>query len=340
VYFVIFGYAPLRIADFLIPNSQPSSWILAIILVAPAAAWLSYRPWHNSITRTALRGAYLWLGVCFVALMILLPFEVIAWLADLRPPVAGQIALCAVALTCTLALANAFRFRIREVDIRSDKLTQELRLVHISDVHIGSRHPGFLARVVDKVREMRPDLVAITGDLVDFEGVSGDDLSPLAKIDVPVYFCIGNHERYVDCDAICARLEAHGVIVLRNACALEGTITFVGIDDAEGKTQVSQQLPNIERPSEPFTVLLYHRPDDFEAAAQSGIDLMLCGHTHNGQIVPFNFAVKRVFPRIAGLYEHAGAKLYVSPGTGTWGPPLRLGSVNEITLLKLGPAPV
>ena len=81
-------------------------------------------------------------------------------------------------------------------------------------------------------------------------------------------------------------------------------------------------------------MLLYHRPDGFEAAAAHGIPLMLAGHTHAGQIIPFNYLTRRVYPRLVGLFELDGARMYVSPGTGTWGPVLRLGSRSEITRLE------
>ena len=109
------------------------------------------------------------------------------------------------------------------------------------------------------------------------------------------------------------------------------------MDDADNPHQVATQLGRMRLLPGPFTLLLYHRPDGFEAAAEAGVDLMITGHTHNGQIAPFNWLVKRRFPRIAGLFQHAGASLYVSPGTGTWGPPMRLGSVNEVTLIELYP---
>ena len=85
---------------------------------------------------------------------------------------------------------------------------------------------------------------------------------------------------------------------------------------------------------------MYHRPDGAEDAARAGVDLMLCGHTHNGQIVPFNWIVRRHFPRIAGRFDIDGMMLYVSPGTGTWGPTMRLGSSNEITVFDVSPAPL
>ena len=80
---------------------------------------------------------------------------------------------------------------------------------------------------------------------------------------------------------------------------------------------------------------MYHRPIGFEAAVESGIDLMLAGHTHNGQIAPFNLIVGLGFEHMSGLYRHGGSYLYVTTGTGTWGPRMRLGSNNEIVLLKL-----
>ena len=85
-------------------------------------------------------------------------------------------------------------------------------------------------------------------------------------------------------------------------------------------------------------MLLYHRPDNWQFVSQSGVDLMLCGHTHAGQIFPFDLITRRYFPNLHGLYSKNGAHLYVSTGTGTWGPAMRLGSVNEITMINLLPS--
>ena len=150
--------------------------------------------------------------------------------------------------------------------------------------------------------------------------------------------------RYIGSDAIGARLEALGVTVLRNARTEWGAIRIIGIDDAEERDQVGRVLARMgadigERDRTAFTILMYHRPDGAEDAARAGVDLMLCGHTHNGQLVPFDWLVKRYFPRIAGRFDVDGMVLYVSPGTGTWGPTMRLGSSNEITVFELSPAP-
>jgi predicted MPP superfamily phosphohydrolase len=125
--------------------------------------------------------------------------------------------------------------------------------------------------------------------------------------------------------------------VIRNGTALHEGIQFIGIDDAEPKSHVRRELSRLTPEPDAYRILLYHRPDGAEDAAEWGAHLMLCGHTHNGQIVPFNFIVRRIFPRIRGLYHVDGMHLYVSPGTGTWGPILRLGSRSEISLFTLGP---
>ena len=192
----------------------------------------------------------------------------------------------------------------------------------------GSKTPGELALLVEGT-------TLITGDLIDMHGIGEADLAPLGEIESPALFCIGNHERYVDLEDICARLQNLGVEVLRNRTVSKNDIQFIGIDDSERKDQVARQLANFETSSDAYRVLLYHRPDGADAAATWGADLMLTGHTHRGQIFPFNLLVKRVFPQLYQSYEVEDMTLYVSPGTGTWGPVMRLGSKCEITAFNL-----
>ena len=116
---------------------------------------------------------------------------------------------------------------------------------------------------------------------------------------------------------------------------IAGALQITGIDDAEARDQVARELPAFKPDNERFQILLYHRPDGADAAANWGAHLMLTGHTHRGQVFPFYYLVKRVFPNIYGRYQAPGFTLYVSPGTGTWGPVMRLGSRCEITLIRL-----
>jgi predicted MPP superfamily phosphohydrolase len=214
-------------------------------------------------------------------------------------------------------------------DVRGTSIAQ------ITDLHIGSRGGGFLRRVVNRLNRLDADYVMITGDLVDFNGISSAELAPLADLTAPAYFCIGNHERYDDLEDICTRLDGHGVTVLRNRSVLAGGLQFVGVDDADARSQVRTTLATLTAAPGVYRVLLYHRPDGAEDAADWGAHLMLCGHTHNGQMFPFNYLVRRMYPRIRGRFDIGDMTLYVSRGTGTWGPVMRLGSRPEISMIQL-----
>jgi predicted MPP superfamily phosphohydrolase len=280
-----------------------------------------------------------WLGICFIAFCLLLPWELVGLIVPWPGRASGAVLLGLVAALTVVGVFNAHRLAIRTLEIPlidpAARPAAGTTLVQLSDVHVGSRSGRFLRRAVRRANTVDADAVLITGDLVDFRQIGRDVLAPLAELRAPAFFVIGNHERYVDCDDICRRLADLGITVLRNGTVRAGPLQLVGIDDAEPKSQVSRVLPYLEPDPDACRVLLYHRPDGVRDAAAWGFHLMLCGHTHNGQIVPFNYVVRRVFPRIQGLYRVDGLHLYVSPGTGTWGPVLRLGSRCEVTVLRL-----
>ena len=334
-YFLIVGYPVIRLVGSLAPGWRPTSLELLAILVLPVAGWLAYQAHVNWFTRWCARVAYTWIGACFVLLCVTVPWELARFGLGIPAPAAGWIVLTVFLPLVGWALVNAQQLPIKTVRVSSPKLARDLDIVQLSDVHIGSRTPAWLRRVVTRTNALAPDAVFVTGDLVDMRELSTRELDPIADIDAPVFFCIGNHERYVECDQICAQLESLGVEVLRNRDVDALGIRIVGIDDIEDRAQMAMALQGIEISPDRFTVLLYHRPDGLEAAMRAGVDLMLCGHTHNGQIVPFNWMVRRVYPKTAGRFDENGTVLYVSSGTGTWGPTMRLGTTNEITVLEL-----
>ena len=360
VYYLVFGYGQLAAAWIVFPDWRPGTAALLALLVAPAAGWLVHQARRNAWTRWLQRAVYLWVGLAFVLLCVVVPVHLLL-LLGLPDGIARGLLVAAWVLLALRSIVNAHRIEVRRIGLASPKLERPVRLVQVSDIHVGSRGPGFLPRIVRRVNALRPDAVLITGDLIDLMNLPGDALDAAGELAAPAFFAIGNHERYIGSDEVCARLETLGVTVLRNACTEWGAIRIIGIDDAEARDHVARKLERIapgtsagaggrdssgppaesgERGRLPFTVLMYHRPDGAEDAARAGVDLMLCGHTHNGQIVPFNWIVRRHFPRIAGRFDIDGMVLYVSPGTGTWGPTMRLGSSNEITVFDLSTAPI
>ncbi len=334
LYFSILVYPVIRLISLLLPHWSPGTLELLAIIVGPIVGRMLYERIPNATTRTLAATALTWLGLCFQLFTLMLVFELVNLFVPLPSQAAGVVIL---GIICALGLGgfiNAQLLHVRRVKIPATAAVSGRTLVQISDVHIGSRSPRLLKRIVARVNALRCDYVLITGDLIDFAGISRVELAALGRFTVPAYFVIGNHERYVDLAAIDERLRALGINVLRDTAATAGPFQFIGIDDVDNAAKIPAALGRIELSADHYGVLLYHRPDGFEAAAAAGIPLTLAGHTHAGQLIPFNFIVKRVFARIRGLYELDGARLYVSPGTGTWGPILRIGSRSEITLLE------
>ena len=146
---------------------------------------------------------------------------------------------------------------------------------------------------------MNPDFLCITGDFIDAPGIQEETLVSLKSAAGPVYYCTGNHEKYEDFEDIMTRLDNLGVVVLRDACLHHREdLQVIGIDDMEDTMQVQRQLSRLDIDPKAFNLVLFHRPRGLEAASAAGVNLIISGHTHNGQIYPFNFLVSRVFDRI------------------------------------------
>ena len=264
---------------------------------------------------------------------------------------AGIWAVVLALVFCSWGIYSAHKIQSISLSISNPKIDKKLRLVQISDVHIGSRKPAFLQKVIDQVHTHSPDILVITGDLLD-EDVSLSDLAPLASLTCPVLYCSGNHERYIDYAKALEAIAAHGVKVLTDQSVELLGLRFIGVEDRQESHEAMAALDQMnfcaaERKSSskmvgqetsPFTVLLYHQPDIWSAAKRHGIELMLSGHTHKGQIWPFGWLVRTRYTHVAGHFQASLSHLFVSQGTGTWGPIMRFGTRCEMTVIDLQPA--
>ena len=330
--YLVYVYPLHRLTEWLgYPALLNLPAVVGFWFVITAILWLSFR----STSRALEVVLYNWMGIGFVFFSLGFVYEVLRLGFTLNDYWAAVIILTVGICIVIYSLFNAQRLFYKQLSFQDSRLTRTYRLLQISDVHIGSRTSGFPGRVVATINAKNPDLVLITGDFLDARRVSAKDIAPLKDLNAPVYFSIGNHERYAGLDWVIPMLEDAGVVVLRSETVKHGEIQLIGIDDAEDKNQVRRELEKIRLDPKCFKILLYHRPVGWEAAIASGINLMLSGHTHNGQIFPFNWLVRQQFKRIRGLHTQDNCHLYVSPGTGTWGPAMRLGSRNEVTCIDL-----
>lgn len=334
----VYFYPVLRLCYWL----EFPFWLTLILFPPIAGSQIISRLYLRGSTRSWALGyrkfADFWLGLSPILLMTLLVFEVVMLFAPVSSVTAALSVIAISALIALYGVINALSPTVKIISLPSSKLAAPVRFVQITDVHIGSRSERFLNKVIARVNAIEPDFLCITGDLIDATGVTESSLASLKSVTCPIYYCIGNHEKYEDLDDILARLARLGVKVLRNATLkFRDDVQVIGIDDMDDPGQVARELRQVFIDEDAFVLLLYHRPRGLEDAAAAGVDLMLSGHTHNGQIFPFNLVVGRVFDRIAGMYEHGDARLYVSQGTGTWGPAMRVGTRSEVTLFEVSP---
>jgi predicted MPP superfamily phosphohydrolase len=327
---------------YIYPLHRLTTWLgYPTVLNVPAIVGLSFavvailRLSFRSSSRALEVTLYNWMGIGFVFFTPCLLYEVLRLGLPLNDRWAALLILAIGISVVIFAFANAQRLHCKELRFGHPRFTRNTRLVQISDVHIGSRSAGFLERVVKTINDKNPDFVLITGDFLDAKRVGPRDIAALKTLKAPIYFSIGNHERYAGLEWVIPMLEDAGCVLLRTEAVSFEELQLIGIDDAEDQHQVKNELAKIYLKPECFKVLMYHRPLGWEAAVDSGIDLMLCGHTHNGQIFPFNWLVRQQFQKVRGLHIRDNCHLYVSPGTGTWGPAMRLGSRNEITCIDL-----
>ena len=359
------------------PWRRLATLVLAVAALAIPAAMIASRLSGTPLARVLPWFAFVWLGVVFLALSARLAGDLVRlvassavqlreWLARAGEPpldparrqfVARAVAGTTLAVVATAAGAAvrtaAGPAEIEEVPVRLPRLPRALdglTIVQITDLHVG---PTIRQREVDRVVEqanaLRPDVVAITGDLVDGTVRElGDIVAGLGRLRARhgVHFVTGNHEYYSGVEGWEGFLRGLGIRVLRNERVAIGdggaSLDLAGVDDWRAERHGNGHGYDLAgalagRDPERALVLLAHQPQGVAEAIRQGVGLQLSGHTHGGQIFPFNLAVRAAFRYTRGLYPVDGGAghVYVSRGTGYWGPPMRLGFPPEITRITL-----
>ena len=258
--------------------------------------------------------------------------------------------ISSLAIASTLSARSMYEAQFikhEKVEVNIKNLKKSYKIVQLSDIHIGGLiDEVFISNLVKRVNAIKPDIVVITGDLVDIEiSRAESSLNELKKLKSKygTYFIVGNHEYFHNIDEVITKVKSLGIRVLENENVYIGDegdgFNLAGVYDVFGY-RVESHEPDIYKALEARnvsspTVLLAHQPL-FINEIEFGVDLMLSGHTHGGQLYPFRFLVKLQQPYISGLHQHnKDLQVYVNKGTGFWGPPMRLGASSEITEIDL-----
>ncbi|HEY4103236.1 MAG TPA: metallophosphoesterase [Polyangiaceae bacterium] len=345
------------------------TYCLIFLFVAIPGTLFLRRSSFAAVTEPLVWLAMVWLGLLLFLVLALSVADVArgAWevarsLGDAAPLdpsrrkaaarlVAGAAALVGASLGLWSIQSALGRVKLRHVDVTLSRLPKALsgtRIVQLSDVHVGPTiHKQFIETIVAQTNALNPDVIAITGDLVDgtVEDLA-EHVAPLANLKAKygVYFVTGNHEYYSGAEAWCAELRRLGIRVLRNERVsignAEASFDLAGTDDHSGRRFGGGHGEDLEkalsgRDPERELVLLAHQPKTILEAKDRGVGLQLSGHTHGGQIWPWTYLVRLQQPVVAGLAQFGRSFIYVSSGTGYWGPPMRLGAPAEITELTL-----
>jgi len=302
-------------------------------------------------------GSGLWLGVIFLLMAALIAADIVTvaglaftkWVIPVRTAAVG-LGVIGIVAAC---IGGAARPRIVQIDAPIDGLrpgTHPIRLLQISDLHLGAMAGRTRVRtVLDLIDETAPDVIAVTGDLVDRDLVVTRRLLPeLRRIHAPlgVFAVLGNHEYYNERGPQASRelIAEAGFRLLENTSVeLAEGVWLAGVpDDASagfrGHPRADLDMTLAGVPSGAGIVLLQHTPGREAEAAGRGVDVMLNGHTHGGQVWPFHLLVRRSYGHIGGVRRIGSMLQVVSRGAGLWGPPMRLFAPADVVLLTLRPA--
>jgi predicted MPP superfamily phosphohydrolase len=320
--------------------------------------------------RIATNLVFAWIGLAVTLFFLLVASEVVRGTVEgvsqlldrpssdsrrvlLSRAIAGTVSILGFGLAGTGIWSALGKIAIRRVRVPLARFPEALagyRIVQLTDLHIGpTLRKLWLERVVAQVNALEGDAVVITGDLVDGSVRElREEVAPIAMLRARhgVFFVTGNHEYYSGVDEWLVEITRLGVRVLRNErVALgdeAGSFDLAGVDDFSARrfggghgADLARALAGRE-PSRAL-VLLAHQPKQIFESAARGVDLQLSGHTHGGQIFPWGLFVRLDQPYVAGLARHGETQIYVSRGTGVWGPPMRIAAPSEIAVIELFP---
>ncbi|NLM36005.1 MAG: metallophosphoesterase [Clostridiales bacterium] len=304
----------------------------------------------------------LWLGMLFYIFIVLIFIDLVKLILKklVKHRIEGLLSnsklQISLSLVVTAFLIGLFTFgiwsantvKVSSYNVTVDKGFKDLKIVMVSDIHIGNVVDDKRVRkLVDKINELNPDVVLMVGDIIDSE------LEPFIEYNIKdilkdinsvygVYAVLGNHEGFnEELDRVVKEYEAAGLKVLQDEAVLvNDNFYIVGRVDtsiARGNSSTRKAIDDILKEvdkSKPI-IMMDHQPVEFDKVQEAGVDIMVSGHTHRGQIAPINLITSRIFELDYGHMTKGSLNVIVSSGYGTWGPPIRVGSQSEIVKINL-----
>ena len=370
VLFLYTGYKASRIW----PTRRASAWTLTLLFFALIVGWVFLYHWDPGVVDSAWFRALAWagslgLGLWATFILLCVPLDVvgvvalairrIASIGRVEPErrkflsqwTALGVGWASVGIA-SVGFVQAMRGpRVTEVSVPIAGLPRALegfKIVQLSDLHVGPTiQHGYMEEVVRQTNALGPDLIALTGDVADgVPAIIGRHLLPLAGLQARLgtYYVTGNHEYYWGVERWVEAVRSLGLLPLLNENRViavdDAKLLLAGVTDSVGGTFLSSHRCDPVRASRThdecqIKILLAHRPDRWSQSEELGFDLQLSGHTHGGQFFPWSALMPLAYRYYRGLNRHGRMWIFVSSGTGYWGPADRFAIPSEIALLRL-----
>jgi len=339
IYFAVHLYVFISLKTGLSLSRSSSFYLLGSLLVL--ALLYPLARFMGRIDLLTYVGS-IWLGVLAISFSVFLLKDIVSIFLPANKGEITYAALLLVLLISIYSLINESILRVKEIDIPvSDKAKglSGMTIVQLSDLHLGIiKNEKWISSVVEKVNSLNPDLILVTGDIVDdsaiFDKKYSDVLKQL-KSKYGVFACLGNHEYYAGKSNSIKFIADSNIELLVNKAVLVGNkIYVVGVDDKQGRSFGSEG-PDLKKAftsvdKNKYVILMVHNPNYYRTASSFDVDLMLSGHTHSGQIPPASLFVPFIYRHGNGLYSDGKMLGYTTSGTGSWGPPMRFLNSSEI----------
>jgi predicted MPP superfamily phosphohydrolase len=351
---VLFGshyFLYFTISHFYHLNGQMENYLIAALIVLAVSfivASIFAHVRENNFTRLFYFASGFWLGLMVNLILASLVAWVFYFLVSRSPLdyiILSYLYLAAFVYSL-YGIWNAFHPELKHIEVPIPNLPEQWKgkkIIQISDLHIGHIFKNYFMKwVVEKINTVQPEMVVITGDL--FDGMDGELINPLKSLDDikakrGVFFITGNHETILGNEFVNKELGKTKVRLMKDEVIDLDGLKLIGINypdhgETRGALEILEKLKDqyFEKPN----IFLYHSPVNIKKVKKMGINLQLSGHTHNAQIFPLNWIAKIIFKGYNyGLYQEENYSLYVTNGTGSWGPTMRTGNRPEIVVITL-----
>jgi len=341
-YFIASTYAFDRIGYYFSFKYPIKPFLIALILFALVPFGMIIQQKINTVFTTYVYNAsFLIFGFVLglVIFTIIIDLIRLIFKHSFANQIWGLIIIGLTLLFVLIAFINTVTYKEINIDLNSSKISKDTKIVQISDVHLfGKTSEKRFDKIYKKVVELNPDIVVITGDLFDTPGtIPSNSINVINDYNIPVYFIFGNHDIMYGEENSIQILKNTNTIILNDTKVIdkERNISMIGVTYAIDPGTLGKVLQTINIDMNEYNILLYHAPVGAKDASNKGIDLMLSGHTHGGQVFPLTALIGLMYDYVKGEYKVGNMTLYVNEGTGLWGPKMRLPTRNEITVFNI-----